>query len=335
MHGKTTPVPAVTIALVGVVLIGFLAGVASGVVPTSPTAAQLVAAGASFGPRTLDGEWWRVLTAAMLHAGWAHVLLNVVTLGVVAAMLEQRVSRTSVGLAFVGAAAVGTAAGTAQAPYAVIVGASSGALGVAAALVVVAAAASARSKRVVRPDAVAMAVGGVVIVLQLVIGLGRDDVDHAGHIAGMGTGAVIGAAAAATTVAAAAAAAAAAAVVVAVMMTSGTPYEPRRATARLVAIEARFDAIVDMAGGRKDMALALEEEIVAPLEALVTDARLDDGRLPRPTRERIERLRRYARARADVVKRFAQAVRDDDVAPLPEIARASRAADAVLDGPLP
>jgi membrane associated rhomboid family serine protease len=372
-------IPLATIAMLAVVAIGFALGVTTGVVPVAPSPQQLVAAGASYGPRTLDDEPWRVLTAALVHAGWAHLIVNGLTMAVMGVALERRAGRLATVVVFVGASAVGTAAGTASAPYAVIAGASSGALGLAAALVIVMAlraVTAVRAETTTRggPHLAELALLGIaltVIVAHVVMARGRDDIDQVGHVAGVMTGLVMGvmvaprpAAAAATATATATATAAetetetetetgsglaaiaaltALVAAAALLLTAGpAPYEPRRATAQLLAIEARFDELVDQSDDRtrdlsKRTALAtsLIADVAAPLDSLFRDPRLHDTRMTAKLRARVSRLQAYARARAGVVRQFADAVNRDDVAPLADIERASRAADALLDGPLP
>jgi rhomboid protease GluP len=58
----------------------------------------LVAWGASLGPRTTNGEWWRLLTSAFVHAGTLHLLVNVAILVQIGRVLERLVGR----LAFAG-----------------------------------------------------------------------------------------------------------------------------------------------------------------------------------------------------------------------------------------
>ncbi len=51
----------------------------------------LVKWGANFGPRTTNGEWWRLVTAPFVHAGLVPLLVNLVGLYQPAALLERQV----------------------------------------------------------------------------------------------------------------------------------------------------------------------------------------------------------------------------------------------------
>jgi membrane associated rhomboid family serine protease len=53
----------------------------------------LVAWGANFGPRTTNGEWWRLATASFLHAGSLALLINLGALIAVGLVLERVVGR--------------------------------------------------------------------------------------------------------------------------------------------------------------------------------------------------------------------------------------------------
>ena len=50
--------------------------VAKGASVTQPTSDQLLRWGANFGPLTLTGQWWRLLTAMFVHIGLVHLALN-------------------------------------------------------------------------------------------------------------------------------------------------------------------------------------------------------------------------------------------------------------------
>ncbi len=62
--------------LVAINVIWFIAMVAKGASLTQPTTDQLLRWGANFGPLTLTGQWWRLLTAMFVHIGIVHLALN-------------------------------------------------------------------------------------------------------------------------------------------------------------------------------------------------------------------------------------------------------------------
>jgi rhomboid protease GluP len=57
------------------------------------TASAEVAAGSNFGPYTQDGQWWRLLTSAFLHAGFFHLFFNMLVL-VRSGMVAERLFGT-------------------------------------------------------------------------------------------------------------------------------------------------------------------------------------------------------------------------------------------------
>jgi membrane associated rhomboid family serine protease len=66
----------VTTVLVGICVAVFLAMLLSGVSFTEPTTGQLLTWGANWGPRSLGGQPWRMLTSNYLHIGFLHILFN-------------------------------------------------------------------------------------------------------------------------------------------------------------------------------------------------------------------------------------------------------------------
>ena len=65
-----------TAVLVAISVLIFIAMVAKGASVTQPTSDQLLRWGANFGPLTLTGQWWRLLTAMFVHIGLVHLALN-------------------------------------------------------------------------------------------------------------------------------------------------------------------------------------------------------------------------------------------------------------------
>ncbi len=51
-------------------------------------ARELVVLGGNFGPLTLDGEWWRLITSVFLHGGLMHLAFNVIVLANIGVFLE-------------------------------------------------------------------------------------------------------------------------------------------------------------------------------------------------------------------------------------------------------
>jgi rhomboid protease GluP len=66
----------VTPALVALNVLAFAWAVYAGAGFLSPNASVLIQLGSNFGPFTLDGQWWRLLSALFLHFGPLHLLLN-------------------------------------------------------------------------------------------------------------------------------------------------------------------------------------------------------------------------------------------------------------------
>src|SRR5580700_10335616 len=66
----------VTQAIFGINVAVFLAMTFSGVSPLEPTSAELVRWGANFGPYTIGGQWWRLLSNVFVHIGILHIALN-------------------------------------------------------------------------------------------------------------------------------------------------------------------------------------------------------------------------------------------------------------------
>ena len=70
------PRPPVTTVIVAINALVFVAMVLRGVSPAFPNTLQLLQWGADWGPLSLDGQPWRMLTSVFVHVGIIHIALN-------------------------------------------------------------------------------------------------------------------------------------------------------------------------------------------------------------------------------------------------------------------
>jgi len=86
---EITPRTFVTSAIVGVNAAVFLLMTLDCGSLFSPNGQTLVAWGANFGPFTLDGQWWRLLTCTFVHIGIIHIGLNMWVLWDIGQLVER------------------------------------------------------------------------------------------------------------------------------------------------------------------------------------------------------------------------------------------------------
>jgi membrane associated rhomboid family serine protease len=89
----------------------------------------LVGWGASLGPRTTNGEWWRLVTSTFVHTGMLHLLVNVAILIQLGAVLERLLGRLAFAAVYVSAGAFAGLINLSSYPVAVSVGASAAVFG--------------------------------------------------------------------------------------------------------------------------------------------------------------------------------------------------------------
>jgi rhomboid protease GluP len=93
-------------------------------------AQALVDWGANFGPRTTNGEWWRLLTATFVHAGMLHLLANMGGLLQLGLILERIVGHYAFGAVYVAAGLFASLVSLSTDPVAVTAGASGAVFGI-------------------------------------------------------------------------------------------------------------------------------------------------------------------------------------------------------------
>lgn len=166
-----------TFALVIVNVAVFVAMIGS----TSITPESLVAWGANFGPKTMDGQWWRLATQLFLHRGLLHLVGNMLVLWYVGRRVEGLVGRLSFALLYVLSGLVGGMVTLAWRPHLVAVGASGALFGVMGAFLALA---------TLRRDALPMLRELSIVIIALTalnvsIGMQTETVNLASHAGGL------------------------------------------------------------------------------------------------------------------------------------------------------
>ncbi len=93
-----------------------------------------IAWGANYGPRTLGGQWWRLVTHLFLHGGPFHILMNMWVLWDVGRLMERLVGPAAMAMIYFFAGIAGGMASVAFHPNVVSAGASGAIFGVIGAL---------------------------------------------------------------------------------------------------------------------------------------------------------------------------------------------------------
>ncbi len=180
---QLSPVTPVTTIIVGLNVLVFVAMAASGVNPLDPTPEKLLAWGADFGPATVGGEWWRLLTSAFLHAGIAHLGFNMLCLYGIGRVTERMIGSTGFLLTYLTSAIAGSLASVAWTPVIVSVGASGAVFGVFGAFFAITLrAADTIPKPALHSVRTSM---GKLLAINLAVGFFVPNVDVAAHLGGL------------------------------------------------------------------------------------------------------------------------------------------------------
>ncbi|HZS25029.1 MAG TPA: rhomboid family intramembrane serine protease [Gaiellaceae bacterium] len=126
----------VTKALIGANVVIYLIEASQGGGLNSP-GGSIVEKWALYGPSVAQGDWWRLITAAFLHASILHIALNMYVLWVIGGPVERYLGRARfLALYFVSGLA-GSAGALVLTPTAVTVGASGAIFGILGALLII------------------------------------------------------------------------------------------------------------------------------------------------------------------------------------------------------
>src|SRR6266699_1580048 len=186
----TEPRPIITRLFVSLNVAVFIATAVAGVSVIDPSGQALLRWGADFGPRTLSGEPWRLLTSTFLHFGIIHLALNMWCLWALGTLAEPLFGWAAFLLLYLLSGLGGSVLSMLVHPMGVSAGASGAVFGVAGGVITF----------LLRSDGLKFSVptktlGSVVgfVGYNLAYSFARPNVDIAGHIGGLVVGLLLGA----------------------------------------------------------------------------------------------------------------------------------------------
>jgi membrane associated rhomboid family serine protease len=179
--GSTSDDPVLTYVLIGICVVVYIGDVAGGGSATGVGGSRLFEEGALSGPAVADGDYWRLVTAGFLHAGFFHLLFNMLSLYILGGLLEPAVGRLRFGLIYIVSLLAGSFGALVLTPDAPTVGASGAIFGLMGATAIVM---RNRGMSVMESGL------GVWIVLNLVITFSVPNISVGGHIGGLLGGAL-------------------------------------------------------------------------------------------------------------------------------------------------
>jgi rhomboid protease GluP len=151
----------------------------------------LIGWGGNFGPRTTNGEWWRLVMSMFVHSGMFHLLVNLAALVQVGLVLERLVGHAAFGAVYIAAGVLAALVSLAVQPVAVSVGSSGAIYGLYGVLLASVTASMLRRSTVTIPLPVVKRLGpaaGMFFLFNLVSGA----LPAAAEIAGLATGMTCG-----------------------------------------------------------------------------------------------------------------------------------------------
>ena len=181
--------PIATIVLVAMNIGIFVIMVASGVSWITPETDQVLRWGADYGPYTLSGQYWRLVTSMFLHFGIIHILANMWCLWSLGRLAEKLLGPFSVLGLYLVTGVAASLLSLSWDPMRVSAGASGAIFGIAGGLISV----LHFGQLGLQPEGVRKLLGYVVrfAFLNLIFGL-RGHVDNMAHLGGLVSGLLVG-----------------------------------------------------------------------------------------------------------------------------------------------
>jgi rhomboid protease GluP len=187
---KTTPHAWVTGALIMVNFLVYLVMAAAGAGYFARTGQSLVDWGANYGPRIMQGEWWRLLSSNYVHVHLLHILLNMWVLADVGRLVERLLGSLSFFLLYTLSGVLGSVATLYFTPHVASAGASGAIFGLAGALLAyVLFAHQGLPRKVVAHLRQSVT---LFIVLNVLIGFSLPNIGNAAHLGGLAAGFALG-----------------------------------------------------------------------------------------------------------------------------------------------
>jgi rhomboid protease GluP len=182
----------VTKAIFGINVAVFLGMLLAGVsMLDNPAGQDLVHWGANYGPFTLGGEWWRLVTCVFVHGSLLHIAFNMWCLWDLGSLAESLYGHWTFAVVYLLAGISGSLGSVIWNPNVLSVGASGAIFGIAGALI-----ASFYLGEFSLPRAAIMGTLRSVVIFvgyNLVFGAMMSRVDNAAHIGGLIAGLILGA----------------------------------------------------------------------------------------------------------------------------------------------
>lgn len=180
----------VVCALLGINLLVFAVMALKGVPVLHPNANQLLHWGANFGPLSLDGQWWRVLTCMFVHIGIVHLALNMWALWEIGVLAEHLYGPRTFLVVYLLSGLAGSIASLARNPMVVSAGASGAIFGIAGALI----ATLHFGKLPVETKALRASLVSLLVFAgyNLAYGFLKGNIDNGAHVGGLLSGLLLG-----------------------------------------------------------------------------------------------------------------------------------------------